>query len=79
MKKMIKTSFKTAAMTATALIAMPALAHDGDHSHSALAELFAHAMGDIHHFAALLPLFVLIVGGVALYRRKKANLQQDAE
>ena len=70
-----------ALLTPVALATFPAFAHDGDHSHSALAEIIAHGMTHAGHLAVLVPALALVAwGGTLLVRRTRmAQRKSDVE
>lgn len=70
-----------ALLTPVALAAFPVMAHEGDHSHGALAELIAHGMTHAGHLAVLIPALALVAWGGALLARRIRTAQRktDAE
>ena len=73
----MRTSFIAAAPVA--LVSLPAMAHEGDHSHHALAELLAHAFTYSGHLAVVLPLLAVTAWGVSRFLHRRAQARREAE
>ena len=68
-----------ALLTPVALATFPAFAHEGDHSHNALAEIIAHGMTHAGHLTILIPALALVAWGGALLARRIRAAQRKSD